>query len=301
MALFKLPSGISIRTFAAPPSTFNIDQANDSDRAAYGFPRLPAADASLQVLRESKARRYRLVEATFRPRNVRRRDLPKLKLDHTAETTPNWSGGITVPPAGDHLRWIEGNWPMPSAALPPNAQENVQYCASAWVGMDGDDGSQDVLQAGCDADITLSGDATQHQYCPWWEWYPLDSQWITNMPVSPGDVLDCLINLQAGSNSAASIFLGNKTTNVGLTFAAEAPAGSTFAGNCAEWIIEAFGTLGPLANYNRVVFADCNAGSASGQTVTAGSGTTINMVDASGNVVSTGTIPNPTEVQVSYV
>jgi hypothetical protein len=158
-----------------------------------------------------------------------------------------------------------------------------------------------ILQAGCDADVSLTDGVAQHQYSPWWEWYPAGSSWITNMPVSPGDLLDCLINLQVGSTTAASIFLGNQTTNVGLTFSAEAPPGTSLMGNCAEWIIEAFGSLGPLARYGQVEFTDCNAGMVGGQTVSAGAGTTINMVNANGQVISAGTIVNPTQVQVVYV
>ena len=38
-----------------------------------------------------------------------------------------------------------------------------RYCASAWVGIDGDDGSQDVLQAGCVADVNLTAGVVQRR------------------------------------------------------------------------------------------------------------------------------------------
>jgi hypothetical protein len=297
----KLYSSVKIRTYKVPPSNFDIDSASDSERVAYGFPRLPAAAASLQALWEVKAKHYRLVVPTFKPRTTRRVSFPKLKLDHTAERNSIWSGVITTPPVGDTMQWVKGTWSMPTIQLPPDAKDGGRYCASTWVGIDGDDGSQDVLQAGCDADVSLSGGVTQYQYLPWWQWYPGGTFWITNMPVSPGDLLDCLISLQAGSTTTASIFLGNKTTNVGLTFSAEAPEGASLAGNCAEWIIEAFGLLGPLARYSPVDFTNCNAGTVKGQTVSAGTGTTINMVDTNGNVVSSGQIINPTDVRVVYI
>ena len=74
---------------------------------------------------------------------------------------------------------------------------------------------------------------------PWWEWYPAGSFWITTVAVSPGDELTCLICVQPGSTSLASIFLGNVTTRVGCFFSAAAPPGVSLLGNCAEWIVEA--------------------------------------------------------------
>jgi len=50
-----------------------------------------------------------------------------------------------------------------------------------------------------------------------------------------------------------------------------------------------------------VDFTNCNAGTVKGQTVSAGTGTTINMVDTNGNVVSSGQIINPTDVRVVYI
>lgn len=299
--MMEFSGGLKISTYEVPPSSFDIDSASDSERAVYGFPRLPPAAAPLQALWEVRAKRYRLVVPTFKPRTTRREGLPKLKLDHTAETNAHWSGVITKPPVGDKIHWVQGTWSMPAVQLPLDAQDGGHYCASAWVGIDGYEGSRDVLQAGCDADISLSGGVTQHKYCPWWEWYPREAVVITNMPVSPGDVLDCLISLQAGSTTTASIFFGNKTTNVGFTFSAEAKAGYPLVGNCAEWIVEAFGNLGPLARFSQVDFTNCNAGTVEGQPVSAGAGTAINMVDPDGKVVSTGTIINPTDVQVVYI
>jgi hypothetical protein len=297
----KLASGFTLRTYAATPRGFDIDRASDTDRTRYGFARRPGAPAELQAKLDARARRYRFVVPTFRARRTRRLKLPGLRLDHAPEQTSTWSGGVTFPAAGDSLRSVEGLWSTPAAAPPPGAANGNPYCASAWIGIDGDDGSGDVLQAGCDSDVSLSGGVAQPQYRPWWEWYPAGSAWITNMPVSPGDVLDCLITVAAGSTTTATINLANQTTGVALTFDATAPAGTALSGNCAEWIIEAFGSLGTLASYGQVTFTGCAAGSLAGATINAGAGTTIDMVDAAGAVISRGAIVNPTEVQVSYV
>jgi hypothetical protein len=305
MKTIALASGFKLTTYALPPANFDIDRANDEDRAAYGFARLPRVGAPLDVWLGSTARRCWFVELGF-PRAARRKSLPRLNVNHANATkSGTWSGGITFPSSGDRFQWVHGTWTMPTVAPPPAAQDGDKYCASAWVGIDGDvgidsNGSPDVLQAGCDADVNLSNGITQHQYLPWWEWFPGDTCSITNISVSAGDVLDCLISVQAGSTAAASILLGNHTTNVALTFSIVAPAGTSLVGNCAEWIIEAFGSLGTLAPYGHVDFSDCNAGTVGGQTITAGQGAVINMVDATDQIVSAGTIINPTEVQVRY-
>lgn len=301
MVQLTLPSGLKINTFVAPPAGFDITKASDSERVTYGLPRLPVALSALQTRWEDKMKRYRLVEPIFKPRVSKRRNLPPMKLDHSGEQYTNWSGGVVARPTSDRLQWVAGTWTMPVAALPAGAQENVRYCASAWVGIDGDQGSSDVLQAGCDADVTLAGGATQLQYFPWSEWYPLDSSWITNLPVSPGHILDCMIGATGSSGTTATIFLGNKTTGIGLHFSAQAPQGTVFSGNCAEWIVEAFGSLGPLANYGQIKFSDCNSGTGGGATIEVGSGITIDMVDADQQIISRSSISGATDVTVTYV
>ncbi len=154
------------------------------------------------------------------------------------ETTGTWAGGITFPPAGETMTWVEGIWRMPDAGPPAGAENGDQFATSAWVGIDGDDGSPDVLQAGCDVDVSIANGTATRQFLPWWEWYPAGSFWITNMPVSPGDTLNCVVRVDAGSETSASIFLANSTTGIAQTFSVTAPPGSRLSGNCAEWIVE---------------------------------------------------------------
>jgi hypothetical protein len=223
---------------------------------------------------------------------------------HGPETTTVWSGGIVFPSDGDQMKWIEGTWKMPNDSPPTGAESGIWYTASTWIGIDGDDGSSDVLQAGCDADVMISGGANQHLFSPWWEWYPAGSFWITSMTVSPGDELTCLICVHAGSTTTASIFLGNVTTNVGNFFSATAPSGTELQGNCAEWIVEALKAsdgMPELARYSKVQFTECYAGTVGGKTINAGSGNTINMINASSVVISQGQLVGANEVQVSYV
>jgi hypothetical protein len=303
MAVMRLDNGFTVRTFQPPPPGFDPDKASDRERTVYGIPRCPVTFSALEQRMRTKLRDVRLIEPEFKPRE-RKKKLPGLKLSHGPETTTIWSGGITFPPSGDTMKWVEGTWTMPSDVVPSGASSGTWYSASTWVGIDGDDGSGDVLQAGCDADVMISGGSAQKQFNPWWEWYPAGSFWITNMPVAAGNELTCLICVHQGSTTQATIYLGNVTTNTGLWFQATAPAGVSLSGNCAEWIVEALeiNTQAPeLAKYTEVTFTECNAGTVGGKSVNLSTGNTINMVNGSNQTISLGKIVNPTEVTVSYV
>jgi hypothetical protein len=187
---------------------------------------------------------------------------------------------------------------------------DVWYSASFWIGLDGDDGSSDVLHAGCEVDtmnVSAAGGGAyvNTQFKPFWEWRPAGSFYITNMPVTNSDELTSLICLHQGSTNQATIFLGNLTTKIGLWFQATAPTGVSLSGNCAEWIVEALAIDTPapeLAIYGQgITFTECNAGTVSGRSVDLSTGGIINMVDASNKPISQADILSPTEVTVSYV
>ncbi len=302
--VIHLPHGVTVRTYPLPPRDFDPVKASERERIIYGLPRCPIENPELVQRWEKKLRRpYHIVKPIFRLMDYKRHHLKKRHEGHGPEQTTIWSGGIVFPPSGDTMKWIEGTWTFPNSNVPAGAQDGVWYSASTWIGLDGDDGSGDVLQAGCDADVMITGGVTQHQYSPWWEWYPAGSFWITTLPVSPGDQLSCLICVQQGSTTAASIFIGNDTNNVSCYFSATAPAGTSLVGNTAEWIVEALEidtNVPELARYGSVLFTDCNAGTVGGVTVQSGSGNTINMIDSSDDVISTGELIGNSEVQVDY-
>ncbi len=300
MIIQKLASGLTVRTYPVAPATFDIGRASADDRAAYGFPRLSSAATCLRDRWEARAGQYKFVEPSFRLRGRRRLGLPKLRTHQGQQTSAIWSGALAKS-QGKRLQWVEGAWTMPAAELPQGAVEGDHVCASAWIGLDGDDGSNDVLQAGCDVDVSLIAGVIQRRYRPWWEWYPGGSFWLDNLVVSPGDVLDCLIHLQPGSRTAATVFFANRTTNIAMTFSASAPDGTALAGNCAEWVVEAFDNVGPLAQFGAVDFSDCNAGAANGVAVPAGVAGSIDMTGPDGRVLVSSAIVGQTGVRVTHV
>jgi hypothetical protein len=300
----QLSGGGAVRTYAATPDDFEARSASDAERARYGLHRRPDAPAELQERLEARARRYRFVTPRLRRRKVRRLELPRLRAvhgpDHGPEASGRWSGAVVGPAAGDRLAWVEAVWSVPAVAPPPGALDG-KYCASTWIGLDGDGASSDVLQAGCDCNVSQVGGAAQPPtYEAWWQWFPATSQSIGGMAVSAGDELDCLIALAAGSTKAATIHFANRTSGVSHVFDVTAQPAARFRGNCAEWIVEAYGGLAPLASYGQIDFRNCNAGSAAGATVPAGGGNPIILQLPGGGVVSTGAIVSPTEVRVTY-
>lgn len=303
-------NGIVITTYPVPPASFDFEKATDEERTLYGIPRLTAGSSDVQKRLQETVQNIRLVEPVFKQRDIRRKKLPGLKPGHDTETYDNWSGGVTFPASGDKIWCVNGTWNIPKASLPAGAQSGIWYTASTWIGIDGDDGSGDIVQAGCDADVMISGGDTQYQFNPWWEWWPAGSFWITNIPASAGDEFTCFIQcipLLAGSANpnSALLLLVNVTRSFGLFFVATAPAHVSLQGNCAEWILEALET-GPkgepeLAKFTTVDFTQCSAITVRDKTVLPDSGNKINMVDKSGSVISKGEFVGSNKVQVSYV
>lgn len=303
MPTIKLSPEITVRTFPKAPKNFDPLKSDPQLLARYGYPSRPT-DPRLAARWESVMRRgIRFIQPQFRAMPYKRRRLPQKRKEHGVENTDIWSGAVVHAPAGDSFRWVEGTWTVPNAYPPGGAQGGVWYSASTWVGIDGIDGSGDVLQAGCDSDVMTSGGNISRQLNPWWEWFPAGSYWISNLKISQGDTVNCLICVTQGSNTEATIFLYNLTSNIAAHFIATAPGGTTLTGNTAEWIVERLeiDTNTPeLAQYGEVFFSEMNAGTASHALLQGGTGNTINMTDTNGNVISEGIIENATVVEVKY-
>ncbi len=301
----KLASGVTVRTFSLPPTGFNPLEAEDRELAVFGFPARPIGnERMLRRWEQVFSKPIRVIQPTFRAMDYKRRFLPTRlpRGEHGTESTDIWSGAVVHAAAGDRFQWIEGTFTVPNADPPVHAQDGVWYSASSWVGIDGIDGSGDVLQAGCDSDVMVQGNTVQRQLNPWWEWFPADSYWISNLLISPGDTVNCLICVQANSTTQATIFLYNVTSGTGASFQATAPDGTQLQGNTAEWVIERLEidtNTAELARYGEVYFDEANAGTVNKALLQGGSGNTIAMVDG-GNVISAGQIEGPTLIQVRY-
>lgn len=304
-AATALANGFLVKTYPVPPASFDLEKATDDERLQYGLPRLsPGLNAVVKHLIAAR-QGFRYIEPVFKPRDRMRKRLPGIKLVHGVEKNPIWSGVVAFPPKNDRMDGVWSTWKMPDDSLPSGGHDGIWYTASTWVGIDGDDGSGDVVQTGCDADVMNSNGSTQHQFNPWWEWYPAASFWLTSFPVSPGDRLNALVIAVPG-DPAVAIFQLINFSQFGFSFySITAPAGVSFQGNCAEWIVEALET-GPgnapeLAKFNTVKFTECGAHTLGDKVVSATGGTIEEIVNSGGAVLAKGKAVSATEVEVEHV
>jgi hypothetical protein len=181
---------------------------------------------------------------------------PRVGATVSNATSGNWSGAANLSPAGRPYTFVGGQWTVPS----PNSANVGIFYASEWVGIDGW-GSRDVLQAGTETQFTRVSIITARRVYAWWEWFPANEVAISNLPVSAGDVMYCLIC--ADTSSHATMYFSNQSQGVGTQFEVTAPAGTNLTGNVAEWIVERPSVNGSVANltdYAACYFDECIAG-----------------------------------------
>lgn len=262
--------GFKVRGFGSLPAGFDPLTASARRLAALRLPRRPDArtEPRLAQLWERAIGRTRLwIAPEFEHhenishgpmrvgRSVQRRTQAAPPVVSNA-TSSNWSGAAVFAPANKPYRFVGGQWTVPS----PNAPADGSYYASEWVGIDGWN-SSDVLQAGTETQITKIWFITATQVYTWWEWFPAGEVKISNLPVSPGDVMYCLIC--ADSTTHATVSFSNQSTGVGTRFDIAAPSRTALTGNVAEWIVErptVNGSVASLTDYAACYFDECIAG-----------------------------------------
>ena len=149
------------------------------------------------------------------------------------------------PPASawDGTNWADGTWQK-----------------SCWVGIDGDLGVQELLQAGTAQVVTMSGGriASQTVFAEI-EWWTANPVRIPNFVVKPGDIVSLSV-CSLSSDTFCSIWLLNESSNKYTTTSINAPARKRLQGTTAEWITEDSGNSPvPFPNYGAVFFVDCMA------------------------------------------
>ncbi len=318
-----------IRTYALPPAGFDPLKATDKELLHHGFPTRPDA-AAMPELRRDWERFYSqpltYVLPTFE-RHPDRQHGPCLRENrkrHTAgngksgngsgtshkeeisndATSYNWSGVVcSTDTTLRQFQWVYGQWTVPNVYA-PTSDGTTYYCA-VWVGIDGD-GSNDVFQAGTQSDVScVNGSISRNTYL-WYEWYPNGEMGISSVPVSPGDVVTCL--LCADSSTSGSVFITNLTSKVHTSFSFSAPSGTTLIGNCAEWVVErpsVNGSLSSLAEYGNVYFDGAYAtayGPNNVNQITAypNSGTLLDMINSAGTTLSNPTQETAQLIKLTY-
>jgi hypothetical protein len=302
MAVITLENGARIVTPTAPPSNFDPLTASAADLERYGFPPRPDDPHLLSRFRDHYTRikgRYHYIEPTFRVDPTKTTHTNKGSKGAGTETYDNWSGGVVYAPSGQSFKWIQGEWVAPNVYPPTSGQ--WYYCAN-WIGLDGD-GSGDVCQAGMICAAYQSGTSITRSIYPWHEWFPQSWVEITNLAISPGDLISMMICTPSGAGStSATIYFSNVTSGASMTYTITAPSGTKLVGNSAEWIAETpvvNGALTSMPDYGEIFFSTCEAYLVNNTVVNGGTGNNINLVQ-SGKTLSTGTLITPTIIQCQY-
>ena len=190
---------------------------------------------------------------------------------------------------------VTGEWRVPGVNPPPSAwngtgYDDGTYWCSVWVGIDGTQGTSDVMQAGTVSECVVSGGkVTSRRFSAWTEWFSGPSAYVHNFPVEVGDLISCTVCAPFGPTHGTAMF-NNLTSGATANFGIDPPEKISLVGNVAEWIVEDPGKPAvPFPDYGSIFFSDCIAGSKNIQ-LDLGSAREIDLVDASNNVISSATI-----------
>jgi hypothetical protein len=327
-----------VRDLPLPPPGFVARSASDRELRHYGLPLRPDADKhpkEAALWDRFAARPYRFVRPKLVPLHERAGSeildyhKDKLPLDPNfadsivrqldavgmAEcwlapgTSGNWSGAWVNRPSSEQLTSVSGQWVVPSVAPPLSAWNGTgfndgTYECAVWLGLDGWNGTTDVLQAGTSSVVTVTGGVvTSTSYFAWTEWFGNLWKTETDFPVSPGEAILCMVYAPFG-NSHGVALLANQTTGLSMIYGIDPPSGVTLSGNVAEWIVEdpaqASGPLFPFPNYGLTTFQYCVAHSAD-VTLDLTRACPIYLTDASGKVISESTFLSETSLMCNFL
>ncbi len=257
-----------VSAYAAAPAGFDAVHASDDELAYYGFPPRPDARAAPEAYKHWQhmvsAPQKRISHPRLQQTNIENRPIenavPRGPVSNvTATTSSNWSGYAVTGATGTYRpnnSWIYTEFVVPVAQQPFGTCSGGWDYSSLWDGFDGY-GSGDVLQAGIEADAYCSGSSKSTYYSAWYEWYPYAETRISSVSVYPGDTMAVEV-WYTTSAPYGHAFLINFTTQQSVSLAFNPPSGTSFAGNSAEWVVEAPTVGGGLAAITNYVSAPFN-------------------------------------------
>ena len=230
-----------VAAFTRPPASFNPLTATDAELDRYGFPPRPSRDLGADVLARWERRvmsQTRIVPQLKQTNTFHApvRSIKQIKASGgTIEAnSENWSGYAIVDPSNPFAKpgsQVEAQYIVPKPVSGCESGSET-YSSANWVGIDGAF-SNDVLQAGTETDLDCAAGAS---YYAWIEWYPNSEIRVTNLAVSPGDLMSVSAFIAADASKHLSI--ENLTTRKSVSLAMTPPRGTELVGNSIEWIVE---------------------------------------------------------------
>ena len=230
-----------VAAFTRPPASFNPLTATDAELDRYGFPRRPSRDLGADVLArwERRVMSQTRIVPQLKQTNTFHAPIRSLKQIKASGGTieansENWSGYAIVDPSNPFAKpgsQVEAQYIVPKPVSGCESGSET-YSSANWVGIDGAF-SNDVLQAGTETDLDCAAGAS---YYAWIEWYPNSEIRVTNLAVSPGDLMSVSAFIAADASKHLSI--ENLTTRKSVSLAMTPPRGTELVGNSIEWIVE---------------------------------------------------------------
>ncbi|KAJ5194514.1 uncharacterized protein N7498_007952 [Penicillium cinerascens] len=204
----------------------------------------------------------------------------------------NWAGAVLI---GTGYKAVSAEFTVPTPKRPSGGSKHKQYCASAWVGIDGDTCSSAILQTGvdfCIQDSTVSYDA-------WYEWYPDYAYDFSGISISAGDVIK--LSVDASSDTTGTATIENVSNGESVTHTFTGGVDGDLCEYNAEWIVEDFesgSSLVPFADFGTVTFS--NAEATDGSSTVGPSGATLIDIEQNNEVLTSSSISG-SSVTVEYV
>ncbi|KKK11916.1 hypothetical protein P175DRAFT_0504939 [Aspergillus ochraceoroseus IBT 24754] len=216
-----------------------------------------------------------------------------LELSNTThvEYSSNWAGAVLI---GTGYTAVTGEFTVPTPSVPSGGSSSTQYCASAWVGIDGDTCETAILQTG--VDFCVQGSSVS--FDAWYEWYPDYAYDFSGITISAGDQIK--VTVDATSKTAGKAVVENVTTGKSVTHTFTGGVDGDLCEYNAEWIVEDFeenDSLVPFADFGTVTFSSAEATS-KGSTV-GPSGATILDIEQSNEVLTSVSVSS-SSVTVEY-
>jgi hypothetical protein len=263
----------AVVAYPAPPAKFRPLSASAAQLEDYGFPprpdpfRAPRAYAHWKKLVSvPRAANPNLLLQQTRIYNGPPQHLLSgriLRNGIVPAGSINWSGYAVVAAGGT---FTSNNSAVFAEWVVPRARQAVGVCdgswdySSQWGGFDGVT-SNDVLQAGTEADAYCSGSTQFTFYSSWIEWFPFAETRVSIPAIRPGDLMIATVWFTT-TPPFGHAYLANYTLYQAAVYAFNPPAGTTFAGDSVEWVVERPSVDSSLANLTNYVADPFNFASA---------------------------------------
>ncbi|BCS01764.1 A4/G1 family peptidase [Aspergillus luchuensis] len=207
------------------------------------------------------------------------------------EYSSNWAGAVLI---GTGYTAVTAEFVVPTPSVPSGGSSREEYCASAWVGIDGDTCDTAILQTG--VDFCVQG--SEVSFDAWYEWYPDYAYDFSDISISAGDTIK--VTVDASSDTTGTATIENVSTGTTVTHSFTGGVDGDLCEYNAEWIVEDFeedDSLVPFADFGTVAFTSCSA-TKDGSSVGPEDAT---IIDIEQSEVLTSVSVTDSEVVVKYV